>query len=416
MKNITFGFFIMLLIVLVSISGCQDIMIIPPTPTTTPVSPTPIIEVALAQTKTPQLESIVATRNPSYHTNNGIPLGANLNCTNREAFGRLEENVPASNALVSDDYIHFRWYYFAAEGAAPDWSTVCVPTTFTLYLSPAPSYNTTITYSITPTIVDDLGNILRYSVDISNTLQPHTSYRWIVVGHVDGIDIDEDQLPLFQDESAWKRVDGLSLMHGQFQTGPECYLQTINPVTLLNPQDETALDTDTPYFQWDMPNCSSRAYWLTIDTDPLMASPDNGWVTGQEGFLMFSGSLQPCIVYYWQVHAGLYSMNYHLSRGDWASASDIRSFIIRSADCPDAATIPTATPTAIIIPTAIPTQTPAPTKAPQTTPKPTKIPLVTPIVCSNYTDQESCEAHDVCAWYQPSPSSGGGTPCCINRP
>jgi hypothetical protein len=136
-----------------------------------------------------------------------------------------------------------------------------------------------------------------------------------------------------------------------------------------------------------------------------MASIDIGWVTGQESFLMFSGSLQPCVIYYWQVQAGLYSLAYHQSVGDWATTSEIRSFIIRSPNCPNADAVPTATPTSIptatLIPTNTPTQTPKPTRTPEPTPA--------PVVCSDYKDEKSCEEHSECVWERPP--TGGDFAC-----
>jgi hypothetical protein len=141
-----------------------------------------------------------------------------------------------------------------------------------------------------------------------------------------------------------------------------------------------------------------------------MASIDIGWVTRQEGFLMFSGSLQPCIIYYWQVQAGLHSETYHQQAGDWSTASEIRSFIIRSPNCPNAVAIPTATPTPIPTATLIPTNTPTQTPKPTRTPEPT----AAPVVCSDYTTAGTCNAHgDVCYWDIPLT---GAPPSCKDIP
>ncbi len=339
-----------------------------------------------ASTDTPPPPS--PTSLPPILTDDGILVGANLNCPDRASFGYITENVPGRNALVGSPIL-FRWYYFAAEGAAPDWADVCVPTSFTLYLAAAPDYTVTNTYTITPTTVENLTNILMFSYSLSDPLQPHTSYRWMVVGHADGIDIGDDRLPLFQDESAWKLINNTAQMDGQFQTGPACDPGTIDPPVLLNPPDQAALDTDTPLFQWDMPNCSASAYWLSFATDPQMNNLDIGWVTGQESFLMFQGSLQPCMIYYWRVHAGLYSTSYHIQSGDWATTSEIRSFLIRSGDCPDAVAVPSPTPT--MPPTA------------------TFIPTATPIVCESYKDATTCSAHsDICKWVPVLTHMNGG--------
>lgn len=349
-------------------------------------------------TSTPSPTEVPPTPSPTpllYQTNDGITLGTNANCPDRSAFGEVIENVPTSNALVSYPIL-FRWYYAAAEGAAPDWANVCVPTSFTLYLAPGPDYDTPLSFEITPTSAENLVNLLMYSYDLNNSLQPHTTYRWMVVGHADGIDIGDDRLPLFQDEDAWKLVNNQSQMSGQFQTGPVCDPNTIGPANLLTPPDEAALETDSPTFQWDMPNCSATAYWLKFDTDPQMGSVDIGWVTGQESFLVSQGLLQPCLIYYWQVEAGLYSTSYHIQSGDWATASGIQSFILRSPDCPNAVAVPspmpTLPPTATLVP---PTHTPVPTS--------------TPVVCAAQPDKESCESHsDQCYWSQ---DLNGGFSC-----
>lgn len=376
MKSKRTCFWIILVLVIILSAGCQ-----PPTPAETPTElpPTP-------------------TSAPPILTDDGIMVGANLNCPDLASFGYITENVPGRNALVSSPIL-FRWYYFAAEGAAPDWANVCVPTSFTLYLAAAPDYNITNTYTITPTTVENLTNILMFSHSLSDTLQPHTSYRWMVVGHADGIDIGDDRLPLFQDESAWKLTNNTAQMDGQFQTGPACDPQTISPVILINPPDEAALDTETPFFQWDLPSCSGSAYWLSFDTDPQMDSVDFGWVTEQEGFLTFQSSLQPCVIYYWQVQAGLYSTAYHLQIGDWATASEIRSFLIRSSACPNANAVPSPAPTS------------PPTSTPTKTPKPTS----TPVVCAAQLDQKSCQAHsDICYW-KPTNLTIPGVGICLDK-
>lgn len=328
------------------------------------------------------------TSAPPILTDDGIYVGANLNCPDRASFGYVTENSPIRNALM-DSPIHFRWYYFAVNSNAPDWANDCVPTTFTLYLAPGPDYANPTTYEITPSSVDNLVNILMFHFYLSDPLLPHTTYRWMVVGHADGIDIGQERLPLFQDESAWKLDGNQSQMDGQFQTGPACDPATIGPPVLLNPPDQSALDTNAPLFQWDMPNCSASAYLLNFDTNPQMDSVDIGWVTRQESFLMFEDRLQPCEILYWQVKAGLYSTSYHLQSGDWATESEIRSFILRSPDCPNAVAVPTATPT--LPPTA------------------TFIPTATPIVCGDYQDAGSCNAHsDVCKWVPVLTHMGGG--------
>lgn len=369
-------------------------------------------EIQLSPTNTFEPPTITPTDDLTYQTTDGIILGANLNCPDRAAFGYINENVPGSGASVGNP-INFRWYYFAAGGSAPDWSTACVPTSYTLYLSPGPDFTTSVSYPIPLADPVNMVNLLLYSYSFSEVLQP-TCYRWIVVGHANGIDIDQDQLPLFQDEAVWQIVNNQSLMRGQFQTGPLCEPQSIGPPILIYPPNEETLDNDTPNFQWDVPGVTLEAHWLTFSTDPNVANVDFGWVTPSEEFLMYTSHLLPCTIYYWQVHAGIHSLNYHLQVEDWASTSEIRSFIISAPNCPFAIAIPTAT----LIPTSTPTQTPWPTYTlvpPTNTPKPknTKVPTTEPITCSNYDDEPSCKEHsDSCNWYRP-PTGGPGS--CVDN-
>jgi hypothetical protein len=194
-------------------------------------------------------------------------------------------------------------------------------------------------------------------------------------------------------------------MKGEFVTGPLCTTLSIKPVNLLNPPDKAVLETDTPLFQWEMPDCAGRVYWLRYGLDLQL---DRGWVLGQGNYLMSPNILQPCTQYYWQVQAGLYSIGYHFAQGDWASASEIRSFSIRSLACPDGWVEPTITPTPTFKPwTPTPTATLVPVKP---TDKPTDVPP--PVNCSSYETKGACEDHKECQWYEPATSS----PYCGNAP
>jgi hypothetical protein len=314
-----------LLALLIASVGCQAVAEVTPTPTSTFEPPTP-------------------TPTPIFQTIDGIPLGANLNCPDRSAFGYIEENVPFNGAYVESPIL-IRWEYWASGGTPTDWSTVCVPTSFTLNYSAGPDFNIVNSILvINPTVKNNV-NYLMFSFHLSEPLPVHTFYRWIVTGRADGIEIDQEQLPLFQQDAAWKIFfNNNPEMVGQFQTGPMCTALTISPANLISPLNGAILESDTPVFKWEMPDCAAQAFSLAFDTDPQMTSPDFGWVTKGGNFLMFAGSLQPCTQYYWQVKAGLYSYEYHLDQGDWASASEIRSFSVRSVACPDGAVEPTLTP------------------------------------------------------------------------
>ena len=319
---------------------------------------------------------------PAYQTTDGVALGENLNCPDLAAFGSIDEISPASNSILSSPIL-FSWHY-AAPGPLPlDWSTTCVPTSFTLYLSPGPDYSTVLSFPVSPFSVDSSSSayLLSYSFQLTASLQPHTHYRWIIVGHADGINIDQDQLALFQDPSAWQPAlnSSFSLMSGVFQTGPICDSQTYSQINLHSPQDGTILDNDTPYFSWDMPNCSSPSYQLLLGTDPTMGTYDVGWLHKQQGFLLHSGLMQPCTTYYWQVIAG--------SGGNWiaSTSSEIRSVYFDSGDC-----MGLQNPVDPVLEIQIDTPTP--------TPQQRLSPTSTPEACSQYQDQQSCELHKQCIW------------------
>ena len=326
----------------------------------------------------------------TYQTNDGITVGANSNCPDRTTFGYIDENVPGGGASVSSPVV-FRWYYFSAAGAAPDWANDCVPHNFTLYLSPGPDFSTSTAYPVTPTSVDNMVNLLMYTTIFDEPLDP-TCYRWMVVGHADGIDIDNDQVALFQDDPAWHIVNNQAQMTGLFSAGSGCEPQVLGPPDLIYPSNQAALDNDTPNFQWDVPGGPLQAHWLTFSTDPQMSTVDAGWVTPDEDFQIYSGHLQPCITYYWQVHAGEHALNYHQQVGDWATVSEIRSFIIQSPSCPDAqADPPGASPEST--PTSPTADTPTPVPPTAVVNTPTYPPLPPTFTPTPVPDRGSVKVH-----------------------
>jgi hypothetical protein len=270
-----------------------------------------------------------------YQTSDGVPLGANLNCPDRSSFGYLEENVPALGVAVESPIL-FRWYYYPSSSFPTDWSTVCVPTSFTLFLSPGPEYTDIIQYSVTPLTIESAPSYLLFTTQLSETLLPNTTYRWIVVGHNGDIDIDVEDVAFFSEHSSWNDSNDPIHFVGQFQTGPLCTLATIQMVNLINPADSSSLETVTPFFQWNIPGCNALAYKLTFATDLLFNNIERNWVTNQKEFLMLPNILEPCVQYFWKVDAGVYSQDYHITQGNWATTSPIRTFIIRSENCPNA--------------------------------------------------------------------------------
>lgn len=321
----------------------------------------------LTKIDTPQgMIAPLVTHPWAFETDDGLQIGSNSNCQDRSDFGDITEDIPANGAVVNWPFF-LRWDYdfISAGDNYPDWENVCVPTSFTIYLSPGPDYSTSTSYTFTPTRADNLNTSLSFNSSPSSPLQANTSYRWIVVGHYQGIDIDQDQISLFQDESVWKKIGAIRQMRGIFQTGPLCDPSTIGPVDLITPQDQSVIDPDSTVFRWNMPNCSSMAYHLEINTSPQFPEENGtGWHITTEDFLVTPGLLDPCIIYYWRVKAGLYSTTYHQNNEDWSSISQPRTFIISDPSCPNASAAVTATPESADIPIQLPTNTPTHTPTP----------------------------------------------------
>ncbi|MFC2064254.1 hypothetical protein ACFLXB_04060 [Chloroflexota bacterium] len=372
MTKITFHLIVISLAVFIICSGCQAVAEITSIPT----------------------EIITQT----YLTNDGITLGANLNCPDINSFGFIDEIMPTNLNLVSTP-VHFEWRYWPVGLTTNDWSTECVPTSFTLHVAAGPYFDVVNTYSINPGLVENHSNYLAYQYIFSEPLQPHTTYRWMVVGHADTIDIGQDDISLFQDEVSWRVNTSNTYLNSRFRTGPLCDPQTIESPTLLMPAHGTILDTVTPLFIWDMPNCTSEAFRIEIDSDPnidINHFPTTYWgaTTQFERALIPDGVLVACTKYYWRVSAGLYSAAYHQSNGEWAATSETRSFFIRSAACPNVIADPT--PTLLDVPTLLPTT--SPTLTPEPADDPTDVPEPTAVVCEGLSQPE-CQAHnDVCQW------------------
>lgn len=416
MKRKQFFLVMVLSLSLVFITGCNQTMIanqdlqlsLVPSPTPSPTSPVLLL------------------------TDDGITIGTNANCPDRESFGFIYSKSPGSSAPVPDP-IHFRWNYYPPEGSTLGWADTCVPTSFTLFFAPAPDYTISHTMTVTPISVENYGGYLFFYYDLYGTLDPHTYYRWWVVGHANGIDIGVkfdntldvgvDPQPLFYDEPAWRQVWPGSVginpfapkkINGGFQTEPHCDAQTLADPILLNPPDQAVLDMDTPHFQWDMPNCSSKTYRLSIGSSPDIRDFDHEVVFGMEGHLIESGILQPCTVYYWRVQTGPYSIPYHLQMGNYSNSSETRSFIIRTSDCPNVIAVPTLSAPLQQTPSQTPTPLPAQRYNPTETPEPSRYSTATPVVCASFKDQDTCEDHsDSCTWTVPSRGADG---YCENKP
>jgi hypothetical protein len=399
---------ILLLILLVSSSGCGAVALMDPTPTNTPESPTSTLTPTSTHTLEPPTPTSTSTLEPPtpsptstpiYQTTDGILLGANLNCPNRASFGTISENCPLLGLIVNNP-VSFQWFY-VPKARPSDWSTYCVPTSFTLYLALGPDYNNVTSYPVSSMTVTNLTNLLQYSFSLPQSLAAHSSYRWMVVGHAGEIDIDQEQVTLLQDNSAWKVIYNSIPMASYFYTGPVCNASTIKPVILLNPPDNAVFETDTPFFQWEIPDCIAKSFVIDFSTHPQMAIPYKSWGGNQSEFLMYSGTLYPCVQYYWQVKAGLYDFTYQYNHGGFSYPSEIRAFIIRSAACPEAIVGARLTPT------------PYPTLKPVATATLVSVNPTNPPVNCVGLDETSCNDHpSECTWIE----GGDSHDHCENAP
>jgi hypothetical protein len=245
--------------------------------------------------------------------------------------------------------------------------------------------------------------------NINFEFEPLMVYRWIVVGHFNGMDFGTDRIAELHNDFMWKPYNIYSAVNrGIFRTGPMCGSGEVEIPTLLSPVNGDVTSSLKPELIWDTLNCLPTDYWIQISVlediqkqPPFFSSTDPADFTllGISQYAAFDiasnkfyPSLTDCTKYYWRVRGSIGNPAYGETRefGLW---SEPGWFFVNSGTCP----------------------TPTPTRVPPTR-TPTLIPTITPnpitVNCSIYTSQETCASHSTCVWED---SGGDSGPKCVKK-
>lgn len=329
-------------------------------------------------------------------------------CPDTNSFGRLTEYWPGSFTFPST--WKFTWFYVLPpnKASATDWLWMCVPESFSLYLSTGPDFEDEIEVPVnSPGVTYD---ITKVSLDwyFNYPLEPLKVYRWVAVGHYGDIDIGIDRVAQLHQDAKW--IGYSPINKGSFRTGPQCDPASIDIPVLTFPADEETISIRQPKFSWDLTSCMPLVFMTQLSRTPDLESLEPGfystaaadysfylqtnypWLDMQKVSYGGIPAMPDCTTYYWRVKAGIGDGTY-IERV-WGEWSGIQSFFVNSGTCP------TATPTRIP-----PTKTPTPTAT------------LTPVVinCGDYKDPVSCESHSKCDWYIPPPTHPEPS-ICIDAP
>jgi hypothetical protein len=329
-------------------------------------------------------------------------------CPDVSAFGRLYEYWPGSFTFPST--WKFTWFYGlgTTKDSPSDWLWMCVPESYSLYLSTGPDFedeievpinNLDVTYDITKVSLDWYFNYPLESLKV---------YRWVAVGHYGDIDIGMDRVAQLHQDAKW--IGYSPINKGSFRTGPQCRKASIDIPVLVFPAKGETINMRHPKFSWDLTSCMPLVFMTQLSRNPDLESLALGFISyAAEDYTFYRQTNYPwldmetagygglpalpdCTTYYWRVRGGIGDATY--TERVWGEWSGIQSFFVNSGTCP------TATPTRIP-----PTKTPTPTAT------------LTPVVinCGDYKDPVSCESHSKCDWYIPPPSAFKPS-ICINAP
>jgi hypothetical protein len=327
-------------------------------------------------------------------------------CPDVSAFGRLSEYWPGGFTFPST--WKFTWFYGlgTTKESPSDWLWMCVPESYSLYLSTGPDFedeievpinNLDVTYDITKVSIDWYFN---YPLEVLKV------YRWVAVGHYGDIDIGMDRVAQLHDDSRW--IGYPPLNKGSFRTGPECDPASIDIPALTYPVKDETINTRQLKFFWDLTSCMPLVFKTQLSRNPDLASMEPGFYSTDPADFSFDlqtnypwldmqtvgyggvPALPDCTTYYWRVRGGIGDATY--TERVWGEWSGIQSFFVNSGTCP------TATPTRIP-----PTKTPVPTNT--ATPEPS-------IDCGSIGDPTTC-TNAGCYWKPCQTFPGCGV--CVNK-
>jgi hypothetical protein len=316
-------------------------------------------------------------------------------CPDISAYGKIYDHWPSGFKLVTTNP-ELTWFYSSPGGNltnVEEWANKCKPDSYTIYLSTGPDFDDEIVIDVVdPVITSDITK-LTMEWTIPGGLEPMKVYRWAVVGHAGGLNLEEWKIADLHDDSVWPPLNTVNMAYKRctFRTGPECASGQIEVPTLTYPVDGQTIDTLTPIITWDVAGCMPLVFMGEISTTSSFANPQPYIDTSLPGdytwqqqrnytYAAINYALRDCTKYYWRVQGGI-GEGGALGPREWGSFSSSETFFVNLGQCP------TPTPTAIP-----PTRTPTPTETPE------------PFSCEGL-GMDACNAHsNVCEWVVPPPT------------
>lgn len=334
-------------------------------------------------------------------------------CPDVSSFGKIYDHWPSDFKLV-DTSPNFTWFY-TSNSIDPNssliWSEVCVPESYTFYFSTGPDFEDEIVVNVTnPSVVPDPTKLnLNWTLPIA--LEPMKVYRWITIGHYQGIELEGWKIPDMHNDEIWPPINNVNMSYKRcvFRTGPECTVGNIDVPLLTNPNYGDVLDTLNPTLEWSLDSCMPLVFSLEISTSAAFENPQNSVDPSLPGdytkitqrnynYAYIEYTLRDCTQYFWRVKGGIgYAYPGDPLPRQYGAFSDTGMFYVNTGHCP--------TPTPTPIP---PTKTPTPTLSPSSTPSSIAFSCIglSQTDCENYPNQ--------CKWIPPvftHPSTG----YCVSR-
>lgn len=345
-------------------------------------------------TPTQTNESIDATE-----TQTSIPAAtqAPISCPSAASYGQISEYWP-SRFHIESTTPTFTWFYSIRGrnmSALEEWATICVPATYSIYLSTGPDYDDEFVIQVQdPSIDADITKLtMGWTSDVP--LELNKDYRWYVVGHSGDITIDDWGLVHLHDDAWWPPRS--TYFSGTFRTGLECEQGAISVPELNSPLDGAAINTVNPTLTWDINMCMPLVFKVEISTNPAFENFQSGVIPNlPQDYTVIRQSdypwmyveyiLRDCTEYYWRVTGGIGEGGEGGYR-EWGTPSGVRTFHVDQGQCP--------TPTPTLVPTVVPV---FPTDTPIIVIPPTAV----PVVCAGM-DETQCKQHSQeCEWVVPA--------------
>lgn len=317
---------------------------------------------------------------------------SNPNCPDISSYGRIYDHWPSGFKLVSTAP-ELTWFYTSAHGNlanADAWANECVPESYTVYLSTGPDFADVITYEVTDPVITADPTKLTIEWTIPGGLESMKVYRWMVVGHTNGLVIEEWKINDIHNDELWPPLNTVNMAYKRctFRTGPECTSGQIDIPLLVFPTNGTVINSLNPILLWNIDSCMPLVFMLQISTTPDFIDPqfsvdpslggDYTWQSQRNyPYALVNYALRDCTKYYWRVQGGIGEGGAGGYR-EWGAFSEIDSFFVDMNNA-----CPTPTPTFTPIP---PTKTPTLTMTPK------------PVVCAGLGHNACLRLSDKCVW------------------